>query len=215
MEACASPCCFELGADSGREARKRVCAALAASVAIHLIAALAIRGGAGTDERPRALHRYIEARLVEARPATTQPGPELQQTAPALPRLAGVLSRGVAPELAREAPASEIATAHTPDNHYYSARELDVYPAPAASLQLRYPLKAAAARVTGHVLLSIAVEATGTVTDVKVLDSEPSGYFDEGAVQTMLATQFTPALKNGRPVRSRVAVQIVYSPELH
>jgi TonB family protein len=162
--------------------------------------------------RRLASERQIEARLVESAPQAPEP------STPALEREhAHTPSRAAAsPSIARLAPVPSAErlpaapTANTADTRYYSARELDIYPAPSAGLVLQYPPKAAAEGITGHALLTITLAANGIVTDVKLVESAPAGYFEESAVQTMRSTQFTPAYKGGRAVKSRITVALSY-----
>jgi periplasmic protein TonB len=43
-----------------------------------------------------------------------------------------------------------------------------------------------------------------------VIEAEPAGSFEEDARRTFQSAQFRPALKNGRPVKSRILVQLEY-----
>ena len=68
----------------------------------------------------------------------------------------------------------------------------------------------AAARSHGYALLAIMLDATGAVTQVQLLEAEPGGHFDDEAVKSIASTRFTPALKNGRAVKTRIVVRIDY-----
>ncbi len=96
------------------------------------------------------------------------------------------------------------------DPTYYAARELDVYPALATALESHVPRTGAATEARGRVLLMVHIGATGTVDAVSVMEAEPAGYFEEDARRTFQSALFRPALKNGRPVKSRILVQLEY-----
>ena len=196
-----------------RADRKRVAAALALSLLVHLVFAGLIRGGSGAVSQRASVQHYIHARLYEpAPPMLPETPPAAREVTPArsAPRPEG--TSVYASPSARRTPADRdpsLAAASAVDAKYYSARELDVYPAPLAPLVMNFTGKAAAAR-NGYALLAIALDATGAVTEVQLLEAEPAGYFDDDAVKPVAATRFTPALKNGRAVKTRIVVRIDY-----
>ena len=96
------------------------------------------------------------------------------------------------------------------DPTYYTARELDVYPALSSALDFRVP-PGDAREIAGRVLLRVDVSATGAVDAVTIVEAEPAGYFEEDARRAFAAAQFRPALKNGRPVKSRILVLVDYA----
>jgi TonB family protein len=69
-----------------------------------------------------------------------------------------------------------------------------------------YPPAAEKAGVTGAVTLSIVIDATGSVTDLKVVDPGPDPGFAPAAVAAVKQFQFSPALIDGKPT----AVEISY-----
>ena len=88
---------------------------------------------------------------------------------------------------------------------YYAARELDVYPMPLSALT---PPQAPEA---GRVQLLTMIDETGAVTAAEVFDAEPMGRFDSDAVAIVSAVRFSPARKDGVPVRSRVLIELMFS----
>jgi protein TonB len=66
----------------------------------------------------------------------------------------------------------------------------------------RYPTSAMRARHAGWVLVSVTVDADGSTSDVKVLDSQPGRVFDRSATDAIKRYRFTPAMKNGVAVTS-------------
>ena len=59
------------------------------------------------------------------------------------------------------------------------------------------------------------LEADGRVMDVGVVSAAPSGVFEESAVKAFRDARFSPAQKNGRPVRALVLIEVVYDWEGH
>jgi TonB family protein len=103
------------------------------------------------------------------------------------------------------APLKAAAGAGVPDPRFYQARELDRYPAPLAPLNLQ-----AAAGLSGSVRLWLSIDLTGNVVDVSVADADPSGALESRARESLLATRFMPAMKNERPVKSRILLELRY-----
>src|SRR5262249_44719750 len=63
-----------------------------------------------------------------------------------------------------------------------------------------YPPDALAARLEGRVLLRVAIDAAGRVTDVRVHESSGVESLDQSALTTVRGWLFTPARRGGVPV---------------
>ena len=63
-----------------------------------------------------------------------------------------------------------------------------------------YPRRALSRGIEGWVLLEFTVTRAGTVTDVKVLESEPPGIFDDAASKAALKFKYKPRVVNGEPI---------------
>lgn len=63
-----------------------------------------------------------------------------------------------------------------------------------------YPARAQSQGIEGWVLLSFTVTESGTVIDPKVLESQPSGVFDEAAKKAVTKFKYKPRVESGRPV---------------
>jgi len=96
------------------------------------------------------------------------------------------------------------------DLTYYTARELDVQPRALQDIQPTYPPEADRLRQSGTVRLELKIEADGRVSDVSVVGADPPDVFDESARAAFAAARFSPAQKNGRPVRMRMLVEVSY-----
>jgi len=96
------------------------------------------------------------------------------------------------------------------DLNYYSAREVDVFPRVLQDILPDYPPEADRRRLSGTVRLQIKIEADGRISDIEVVESSPPGVFDESALAAFRAARFSPAQKNGLPVRARVLIEVKY-----
>jgi protein TonB len=96
------------------------------------------------------------------------------------------------------------------DPTYYAAKQLDVYPQPLTAIKLDYPDSAAAERIDGRLLLLLLIDEFGVVNEASVVEAQPEGYFEESALSVFRAARFSPAQKQGRPVKSRVLLHVRY-----
>jgi protein TonB len=96
------------------------------------------------------------------------------------------------------------------DPTYYPARQLDVYPQPLTPIKLDYPATAASARANGRLLVLLLIDEFGVVNDASIVEAEPQGYFEETALEVFRAARFSPAQKQGKPVKSRALLQVNY-----
>jgi protein TonB len=96
------------------------------------------------------------------------------------------------------------------DPTYYSAKQLDVYPEPLAPIRLDYPESAANARIDGRLTVQLLIDEFGIVNDVSVVDAKPEGYFEEATLTVFRGARFSPAQRQGHPVKSRVVLQVKY-----
>ncbi|MCK7592530.1 energy transducer TonB [Pseudomarimonas salicorniae] len=78
---------------------------------------------------------------------------------------------------------------------------VDVPPRPIVQAPMAYPSRAKASGVTGYVVLSVLIGPTGQVEKVKVLESQPSGVFDDVAAAGVQGWKFEPAQYKGENVR--------------
>ena len=148
-----------------------------------------------------------EPPVVSAPPeaeSLTVKAPRIERRKAQEPRAAAVFVEG-APRPASAGP-PEI-----PDPTYYGARQLDVYPVLASTLRLGDREGAPTPAGLGRVLLLVLIDAEGLVNEVSVIEAKPPGVFDEHARAAFQAARFNPALKNGRPVKSRLLVDVDYS----
>lgn len=63
-----------------------------------------------------------------------------------------------------------------------------------------YPARAQSQGIEGWVLVKFTVSESGSVKDPVVVESQPSGIFDEAAKRAVLKFKYKPRVENGRPV---------------
>lgn len=73
-----------------------------------------------------------------------------------------------------------------------------------------YPRKALSMGVEGSVKLNFTVSASGDVTNVKVLESNPPRLFDQEAIEAVKGWKFKPRLEDGKAVDSTVTQVIEF-----
>ena len=77
----------------------------------------------------------------------------------------------------------------------------------------KYPTAAARNGVSGYVILEYAVTKTGAVEDISVIDSKPTGIFDEAAIEAAQKYRYMPRIVDGKPidvpgVKTRITFEI-------
>ena len=90
-----------------------------------------------------------------------------------------------------------------PDTTYYSIAALDRLPAPLSAPDVCYPRGA-----TGEVTYELLIDETGAVNQASVVGVSPPGLATAAAAELCSAIHFSPALKGGRAVRSRVRMVV-------
>jgi protein TonB len=98
------------------------------------------------------------------------------------------------------------------DPTWYPAAQLDVFPAALAPVRPAYPEAAAQADIGGEVTLLLLIDESGRVHESTAVDAQPQGTFEEAALGAFRAARFTPGQRDGRNVRSRVLVKVVFNP---
>jgi protein TonB len=76
----------------------------------------------------------------------------------------------------------------------------DLQATPQFRVDPTYPPEASRDGVEGWVKLGFTVSASGAVTDIKVLDSEPKRVFDRAARRALKKWKYKPKLDGGKPV---------------
>jgi len=191
-----------------RNSRLRLGVALVCSGLIHALLSAGLTSGSGRVARISAAPSpgVLEAALVMPASALAIATPE-RETRPEAP--ARVVRKTAAGKAAGNAEvpsgAASGGPADIPDATYYGARQLDVYPVLTGGLDLS---GVGATGAAARVLVLVLIDADGRVNDVSVVEAEPRGAFDESARGAFASARFKPALKDGRPVKSRLLVEV-------
>jgi protein TonB len=194
-------------------------------VPAHAAAAVAETPPASAEKTPQATPdepakpRLAPSETVEALPVAEPPAvPPEQPAAPAVaepapadaPRTGEPPPEPHAPSASAAAPAPHVAITSAVDLTYYSARELDVQPRALREIVPDYPYEADRQRMSGKVRLQLELEADGRIRDIAVVSATPPGVFEDSAIKAFRNARFAPAQKNGRPVRARVVIEVLY-----
>jgi protein TonB len=81
---------------------------------------------------------------------------------------------------------------------------------PLGSLNAAYPADARAQQIEGDVVMEIVVDASGVVTEARVVRRAGFG-LDESALRAVRASRFTPAVRGGRPVAERMRYTVTFA----
>lgn len=179
---------------------------------------------AETPPAPTAATPAVSADAPPAPRLAPHPAPETVPVAPSEPAAAPPAAAAPAEPpadapadapgepamLPATAPAPALAIISAVDLTYYSARELDVQPRALREIVPDYPAGADRQRLSGRVRLQLKLEADGRISGIEVVSASPAGVFDASALEAFREARFTPAQKNGRPVRARVVIEVVY-----
>lgn len=161
----------------------RLSTALAASLALHAVAASGLEtllAPAGNPPRAEGIDLTLHARL----------GP--------------VLAQAAVPPRAATPPAPRL-----PALRYVDAAGLDVRPQIMVHVMPEYPPDLVSG-ARGRVVLELLIGADGLIDAVNVASARPAGVFDGAATQAFSRARFTPGMLKGKPVASRLLVEVTF-----
>jgi TonB family protein len=193
----------------------------AASVALHALTlgVYAPGGGAAAASRlgPAVLHA-----VLAPRDAASDPSPDVrtaEREGDTGARQNGVPDPAPAephPTVAKAAPrpgppgALDIPL----PEQWYSASELDVRAEPRNSPALQYPQELAASGLSAKVRIVLFIDERGVVRKTQLAESGPERPFDVAAAKAWDNVRFSPAMKNGVPVKSQKMLELDFTPDL-
>ncbi|WP_376691918.1 energy transducer TonB [Wenzhouxiangella sp. EGI_FJ10409] len=133
--------------------------------------------------------------------------PEPQEPLPTNDVIAEVeqIDRSLDIEASRN-PTRDSVAVYTADFANPSARNNSGGARPVATVPPPYPREAALNGIEGWVRVSVEIDAHGRVGDVRVLEAEPRGVFDQAAIQAVRRWTWKPAIVDGQP-RAQTVVQ--------
>ena len=71
---------------------------------------------------------------------------------------------------------------------------------PIVKVAPQYPRRAQSRGIEGYVILEYTVTKQGTVRDIQVIESKPSGTFDKAAIKSATRYKYKPRVVNGEPI---------------
>ena len=78
---------------------------------------------------------------------------------------------------------------------------VDVAPKPISRVAPKYPARARAQGISGHVTMKLLIDPSGRVVSVKVVDSSGGASLERAAVGAVRRWRFSPGLYKGNPVK--------------
>jgi protein TonB len=76
-----------------------------------------------------------------------------------------------------------------------------------------YPARARAKNIEGWVKLTFLINERGEIEQLKVLEAEPPGVFEESAIAAVSSTRYAPAVYQSLPVRFRATQRVPFTLE--
>lgn len=179
------------------------------------------RGGSRSKYRAMhvALHQRPPVRLTATPPATgARPAPvaasapttALHEDLDTLPPTGAGLPGTATTSTSESTPAGEA------ENDYLPRSRLTRGPVPQQSIDLFYPETAPAGRF--RAVLTLFIDEQGVVQRVRFDEADDSGLppvLEDAARQTFLHSSFAPGEIDGRPIRSRLRIEVEYATAPH
>lgn len=158
-----------------------------------------------TKSRILDVKRQEQVQQVAAKP---QPKPEPKQAQAnnnALPNMGSMLG-GIAmniPELSFGSLFDDAASLleQAGDDSAMGEGSADTLPKVLSRTEMEYPSSASKDGIQGYVVVNLLIDTDGNVEMVKVLESQPSGVFDDAATSGVKHWKFSPGKNKGKPVK--------------
>lgn len=106
-------------------------------------------------------------------------------------------------------PSQDVAEAAARRAGYLPTSLLDSKAGLLSEIVIEYPESAGGQ--SGRVALQLFIDEYGIVREVLVSQAIPPGFFEQAAVTAFSGARFSPALRNGRPVKSQMMVEVDFS----
>ncbi len=82
---------------------------------------------------------------------------------------------------------------------------------PIVRIEPQYPREALIEGISGYVLVEFTIEPDGSVSDPKVLESQPRRMFDRSAVRAIYKWKFKPRIVDGKPIARRATQRLDFN----
>lgn len=169
---------------------------------------------------PRPARKLFESKLDPRKlvqpPPNDTPPPETKAEPP--PVVVGLTMRSTTTAGTFDAPVGNTLAGKTPDKAVDPASvrpspvalyELDSQPTVIGEVRIPYPEDARSRGIEGTVVLSVLVDETGQVRQVKVI-SGPGASLDQAAARAVERVRFRPALRKGQPVAAQITYRYTF-----
>lgn len=93
---------------------------------------------------------------------------------------------------------------------FYNLSELDKIPLPKFKKRPVYPYRARRMNIEGDVVVRFIIKKDGTVTNIKIVKSNPPGIFDKSAINCISSWKFAPGELSGQRVDSVIEIPLVF-----
>jgi len=169
--------------------------------------------------------RYLSFQVIKKikTPKKTNPQPKKRsrprqsKSSPIAPTLSnlGIGISGIDLNMSAYDPNSELPSASNDvlgdtSNAIMTGGTVDQQPRALVRSPLQYPARAKAKEIEGYVLLSILINKEGKVEEVKVLESDPQGTFEDIAIHNIKKWKFSPARYKGQAVKTWINQSIIF-----
>lgn len=97
---------------------------------------------------------------------------------------------------------------------YFDSHEVDVTAVPIFTPPLLFPERAYLSRLSGRVRIRVFISETGTVDSAEAIETTPPHHpFTESAIASVQNTIFSPAVFQGRKVKSQKLIEVIFNAE--
>lgn len=151
-----------------------------------------------------------QPKASESAPASAPASASAPPSPAAVPALTAVAD-GLDPE---QLPPTGAGPVDAADQAYWPRSLLTRPPTPQQSIDLLYPALAPNGRF--RAVLTLFIDEQGVVQRVRIDEADDSGLppvLEDAARQTFLRSTFTPGEIDGRPIRSRLRIEVEYATE--
>lgn len=163
------------------------------------------------EQKQKNITRVIEMQRTQKQQSKPKPKPKPKPQKPKaapkapLPSIASALSgidMGI-PEFAVNDIAGDASSllGDIGQDTIMSEASVDVKPKVSSRAALEYPRMAMKKNIKGYVLINILIDEQGNVEVAQVLEGNPTGVFDNAALESIKQWRFSPAQYKGRPVK--------------
>jgi TonB family protein len=103
---------------------------------------------------------------------------------------------------------------NTSQPKYFGSREVDIAATPTFTPPLLFPERAFISKLSGKVLIQVFINEAGTVDSAIALETIPTHQpFTDSAITTVQNTIFSPAMREGRKVKSQKLIEVIFNAE--